>query len=131
MNQEEGTWDNNMPRKIPQKNRNGDCFMAAGKYISDFAFQSQEKTFLVHGIVTGQGEIRGIRFLHAWVENNNMVIDKSNGKDLHIPKDLYYALGNINPGEIVKYTYSEAIEKMLNNGHYGPWDIVEPPIEGL
>lgn len=121
-----------MPSKIPKKNRNGDCFVVAGRYILDFKFMKEGGQYtLVHGVVTGQGAIRGIRFLHAWIENGDMVIDKSNGRDLNVPKALYYALGNINPEETVRYTMREAKLKMIETGIFGPWDIAEPPIEGL
>ena len=121
-----------LKRKIPNKNRNGDCFSAAGRYIMDMRFREPTgKCTLVHGIVAGQGAINGIRFLHAWVENENTVIDKSNGRDLSIPKDFYYVLGHINADETVRYTCEEASNKMMESGHYGPWDIEEPPIEGL
>lgn len=119
-------------RKIPKQNKNGDCFQAAGKYIMDVSlFDQSSDCVLVHGIVTGQGMVKGIRFLHAWVEKGDLVIDKSNGRDLNVPKNLYYALGHINPQETVRYTWKEAAHKMATTRNYGPWDIEEPPIEGL
>lgn len=122
-----------MPRKIPKKNRGGDCSYAAGRYISNSAFGKKdgENYILVHGLVNGQGILSGIKFVHAWVENGDMVIDKSNGRDINVPKVLYYALGNINPQETVRYTWKDVAEKMSTTGTYGPWDIQEPPIEGL
>ena len=119
-------------KKIPIKNKNGNCFSAAGRYMMDTHFIDPiPNSILVHGIVTGQGPINGIRFLHAWVEKENTVIDRSNGRDLNVPKDFYYVLGHINAEETVRYTYEEATKKMRETGHFGPWDIQEPPIEGL
>ena len=104
--------------KIPSKNKGGDCYVAAGRYIMD---NHNPKLVLVHGIVTGQGDIAGIQFGHAWVEDGDMVIDTSNGRDIQLPKQLYYALGNIETTK--RYTMEKAMEKMLKIGHYGPWDL--------
>lgn len=110
------------PQGIPKENMGGDCYRAAGRYILDKGIVNPNLT-LVHGFVTGQGSISGVRYDHAWIEDGDMVIDKSNGRDLNIPKALYYALGNISPSESIKYNPSEARKKILDNKHWGPWDL--------
>ena len=52
-----------------------------------------------------------------------MVIDKSNGKNLEIPKVIYYSIGNIKPNEVFKYNYEQMLKKTLESGHWGPWDL--------
>jgi hypothetical protein len=107
-------------KPIPAKNKGGDCFEAAGNFIVNNRHEKDD-LILVHGLVTGQGAIAGIKFAHAWIEDGDLVIDKSNGRDIKIPKMLYYALGNVK--KTFRYTAEEAVEKMLDVGHYGPWDL--------
>jgi len=98
--------------------RGGDCYEAAGKYEMDHGMAGD---ILVHGEVKGQGSLKGIRFGHAWVENGGTVIDESNGKHLRMPKDVYYALGDIR--RTVKYSYKEFLKKVVEAKHWGPWDL--------
>jgi len=113
----------------------GDCMTAAAhlmmRFYSDF-FGKREKAkgspVLVHALVYGQGEAKGLRFPHAWVEDGEEVIDQSNGRDIRMSKRFYYAIGRINPkekGAYVKYSYSDMKKKLLSTGHYGPWDLDE------
>jgi len=91
---------------------------------------------LVHGEVSGQGSLEGVRYGHAWVEDGDTVIDQSNGRDLRVPKVFYYTLGQISSetfddegyspmgGQNVhKYTWEEAREKIIESEHWGPWDL--------
>ena len=104
----------------------GNCYEAAGQYMMNtcqFAGECSDLV-LVHGEVMGQGDIDGITFGHAWVESNGMVIDKSNGRDLQLPAALYYAVGKINEiGNVVKYSWPDARDKILEFEHWGPWDL--------
>ena len=111
-----------MPR-VPSENKGGDCFEVAAKFMFDATMYGTKNLGLrlVHGEVTGQGAIDGVKFGHAWVEDGGTVIDKSNGKDLRLPKSLYYALGDIS--KTIEYTYEEMRQKLLESGHYGPWDL--------
>ena len=95
----------------------------AGGFIIDN--WTEPDILLVHGEVSGQGPLEGVRFGHAWIEIGDEVIDKANGKNIRMPKDVYYAVGNIKdkPGKLFKYTWSEARRKMLEHEHYGPWDL--------
>ena len=101
----------------------GTCYVDAYKYISE-----NRNLKLVHGLVTGQGDIEGIRYNHAWIEDGNTVIDaslKEQGRSTYkFPKDLYYAIGQINPKTTFRYTYKETVKKMYDTENYGPWEKV-------
>ena len=104
-----------------RRRRNGDCYEAAGRYIMD-NFDSQLQ--LVHGEVSGQGAMEGTTFGHAWVLDGDTVIDKSNGRDLRVPKVVYYALGGIDRiDNLHVYSREQALDRMLKHKHFGPWDL--------
>ena len=42
---------------------------------------------------------------------------------MEIPKDLYYAIGRVNPKECFYYTPEEAAKFMVDEGHWGPWEM--------
>ena len=86
-------------------------------------FDNKTNLILVHGEVTGQRKIAGIKFGHAWIEDGDTVIDMSQGRDIRMPKALYYALGNINPSNTFRYTPEEMNKKLLEFKHWGPWDL--------
>ena len=100
----------------------GDCYEVAGKYVMDNCFMGDGDVLLVHGEVTGQGKIAGIKYGHAWVEKNGMVIDNSNGRNINVPVEFYYALGHIE--RTYKYNCEEMRKKILETKHWGPWDLV-------
>jgi hypothetical protein len=111
---------------VSQQNTGGDCYQAAGRYMMDecLAADRCDDLILVHGEVAGQGALEGMTYGHAWVLGNGMVIDKANGRDLEIPQPLYYAIGQINYiGNTIEYTWEEARKKILEYGHWGPWDL--------
>ena len=109
----------------------GDCYYIAGQFAMDNIFSPKKidyvgTPYLVHAEVQGQGHIAHIRYGHAWVEDDENVYDFSNGRELVIPKPLYYAIGDIrtnNPKKYQKYTFAEARQKMLQTKHYGCWDL--------
>ena len=125
---------------LPSGDAGGDCYEASGKYIMDECLTDCD-LILVHGEVSGQGELAGVRYGHAWVEDGDTVIDKSNGRDLQMPKILYYTIGQIagvdmskwgqpefgsdvfTEGNLHKYTWDQARKKILDYGHWGPWDL--------
>ena len=129
---------------VPAGHSGGDCYEAAGRYMMDECDVKGgcEGLVLVHGEVGGQGALDGVRFGHAWVEKGGTVIDKSNGRNITMPKVMYYAIGqvqNIDPekwgkpefghdvftdGNLHKYTWEEARAKILETGVWGPWDLV-------
>jgi hypothetical protein len=103
----------------------GDCFEANGRYFMDAAaFPGGNNTLhLVHGEVTGQGPLEGVKYGHAWIEDGNMVIDVSNGRTVRMPKATYYALGRI--GDNVHHYDAPAFRrKVMQHKHWGPWDLV-------
>jgi hypothetical protein len=121
----------------------GDCYEAGGRYMMEkCSFGKDDCSFvLVHGEVTGQGQLEGVKYGHCWIESGETVIDKSNGRDIEMPKMMYYMLGKIgqpdmenwgksanfmdtSSANIHKYTWKEAREAIVDNGHWGPWDLV-------
>ncbi len=114
--------------EIKKENKGGDCYVSAGNIvIKDYNnIDFMGTPYLIHAEVTGQGAISGIKYGHAWIEDDVLVYDYSNGRKLEIPKDFYYAIGNIktsNPKKYRKYTFLEAKRKMVKTGNYGCWDL--------
>lgn len=101
----------------------GNCYEAAAKLLT--AYCGCPGVELVHGTVTGQGPIAGVRYGHAWVEIGDVVLDASNGRFVVAGKSAYYAVGEITE-PVARYAFREAALCMLETGHYGPWD--ERPI---
>jgi len=109
----------------------GDCYEVAGRFalrrvteINGEKFNG--KPYLVHAEVKGQGKIEGIRFGHAWVEDDYFIYDFSNGLNLIFPKVLYYSIGQVKEKKpsYYKYSFDEAVEKMLETDKFGPWDLI-------
>ena len=121
--------------KIPSKNKGGDCYYVAGtiamseklpKLAKEFEIPDFQGTpYVVHSEVSGQGAISGLRYGHAWVEDDLYVYDFSNGREIVFPKQLYYSMGNVitTKPKYYKYTFKEAVDKMLETGHYGSWEL--------
>jgi hypothetical protein len=104
--------------------RKGDCFEAAGRYFYEHAIGNNNLR-LVHGEVEGQGKLGGTRYGHAWVEDGDTVIDVSNGRNLRLPKQVYYLLGHISEiHNLHRYPFITFVEKMTRFEHWGPWDLV-------
>ena len=97
----------------------GDCYEAAAKLL--YAHRSCPGIVLVHGTVTGQGPIAGIRYGHAWIEIGDVVLDPSNGRFVCARKAAYYAVGEI-AEPVTRYAFEEAARQMLETRHYGPWE---------
>lgn len=97
----------------------GDCYEAAGNYMMNEG--PKTNAILVQGEVLGQGPLEGIRFGHSWIEKGGMVFEVANGKNMWVPMDLYYRIGDITRTK--KYTYGQAMKWMLKTGHYGPWEL--------
>lgn len=106
----------------------GDCYYVAGKIaMGDFKDIDFIGTpYVVHAEVEGQGKISGIKYGHAWVEDDENVYDYSNGNEFVLPKIIYYSIGNIktnNPKKYRRYTFDQARLKMLETRNYGCWDL--------
>jgi len=114
------------------KTNQGDCYQVTGRIALDNSEKAPngEKYMgtpkVVHGEVEGQGKIEGLRYGHAWIEDNVYVYDFSNGRDLMILKEIYYYLGKVKQEKpkLYKYTFKEARNKMLESGHFGSWDLI-------
>jgi len=103
----------------------GDCFKVHADILMDMRFRNPidlEKHTLVHGLVDGQGPLEGVRYVHCWLEKGNNVIDRANGKDMEVPKVVYYKIGGVKKNQTVRYTPQEAFKKMVETGIYGTWD---------
>ena len=106
--------------------KGGNCYKAAGDFCMAAPVEFVGEPYLVHAEVRGQGRAEGIRFGHAWVEDDENVYDFSNGRQIIMTKVVYYALGDVqtqNPKKYQKYTFLEARAKMLKTKNYGSWDI--------
>ena len=106
----------------------GDCYVVAGQLaleIKNKNIDYKGTPYLVHAEVK-HSAIEGLRYGHAFIEDDENVYDFSNSREIIMPKQLYYYFGDINPRDkkkYRKYTFKEAREKMLSTGHYGCWDI--------
>lgn len=116
---------------------NGNCYEVSAKLILDWKLDNCDSyPLLCHGMVHGQGPLKGAIFGHGWVEykkrlpstNNGhnptieIALDKSNGKELEIPAPVYYLIGKINSEEVKKYNKEEIRKNILKHGHWGPWE---------
>lgn len=112
-----------------EKNATGDCFEAS---LSLFILMGHSQVDvshlrLVHAEVEGNGgEAKGIRYAHSFLLiDDHRVIDPSNGRMCVMSKKKYYDAGKISEiGNLVEYTFEEALEQMQKHEHYGPWDLV-------
>ena len=68
---------------------------------------------LVHGIVTGQGKLKGMKIGHAWIEIGDMVLDYSHGRRIVMKKKQYYRMGKIK--KVRRYTVKEASKLMFKS----------------
>jgi len=109
-------------KMINKTKTNGDCYATHGNFVMD---ESSDYT-LCHGVARIRTD--GTPYGHCWIESGGVAIDKSNGVNVELPIELYYALGNIpvDGYKIYKYKRKEVIEKILEYGHWGPWDYKPP-----
>lgn len=81
---------------------------------------------VVHGLPVGTGgDVEGVRHWHAWVEvrtpEGHLVLDLSNGKELRVPRALFYAVGRLDEDLVWRFTPAEAAAEANRHGHCGPW----------
>jgi hypothetical protein len=106
----------------------GDCYLVAGQIameINKKKIDYKGTPYLVHAEVK-HSTLDGVRFGHAFIEDDENVYDFSNNREIVLPKQLYYYFGDINPKDkkkYRKYTFKEATKKMVSTGNYGCWDI--------
>jgi hypothetical protein len=129
----------------PRLSGEGDCYPTANRLVMDKIGAPDEDNWrAVHGVVSGQGELEGVRFGHAWVEETQrfplpentppeireqfgdvtftVVHDKSNGNDVTMPAEMYYGLGQIDEATVRRYTPTETARNMARSMHHGPWE---------
>ena len=110
--------------EIPDENKNGNCYQQAYDYFMSNCFKNKSLK-LCHGLVTGQGTIKGIVYNHAWCEDelHNIVYDMTMPDwAQHLPIDFYYKLGKINPDTVFKYDLDQVRNKIIEFKTYGPWE---------
>ena len=105
----------------------GDCYESAVRFVMRRCMTSEVCPYnIVHAEVSGQGDIEGVRFGHAYVidTRKNIVIDNSNGRRIRMPRAAYEALGQIREiNNFVEYTWNDARNKLIEHEHYGPWEL--------
>ena len=108
----------------------GDCYEAAVKFVMrdfDCIINKPDcKYHIVHAEVLGQGALAGTPFGHGFVVDteDDMVIDTSNGRNIRMPRAVYFAIGRIDEiDNYIEYTFGEASKRIVDTGHYGPWDL--------
>ena len=93
----------------------------------EFQFKNEDWT-LVHGIVMGQGKMKGIRFGHSWVEKTveaagfSIPFAYDPTHDVMMPTPLFYKHGEIVESELRHYTYDEALIEAIKDSSSGPWE---------
>ena len=114
----------------------GDCYEVHGRIMlgpegADFV--------LVHAEVMGQGQLAGVPYGHCFLihKATDTVHDRSNNRDLQMPRAIYYMLGKIDISryfddeigivertpKIFEYTQEQARDFMLETGTFGPWEL--------
>lgn len=130
----------------------GDCFQVAVQVATERA-TAKDHAWIVHGLPIGTGPAnRGKRFWHAWVEidltveippemlegatgsrsiTTTICLDRSNGHDTQLPKEVYYKVGQLEEQWVWRFTLAEAVERMNLLDHYGPWVYGYQLLKGL
>ena len=99
----------------------GDCFEATvGFAIERVGTEDEDKFRLVHGVVSGSGQIDGVRHVHAWIEVGDLCLNISASGRTGLYRSLFYRAGKI--GRTVRYTLEDAVYLAVNDDDCGPWD---------
>ena len=116
----------------------GDCYEVHGRFMMN-NFKDADDYILVHAEVMGQGQLAGVPYGHCFLihKATDMVHDRSNGRDLKMPRVIYYHLGKIDQSrywddklgrvertpKIFEYTQREVMMFMSETGTFGPWEL--------
>ena len=116
----------------------GDCYEVHGRFMLN-NFDDADDYILVHAEVMGQGQLAGVPYGHCFLihKATDMVHDLSNGRDLKMPRVIYYHLGKIDQSrywddklglvdrtpKIFEYTQQEVMKWMSETGTFGPWEL--------
>lgn len=118
--------------KTEEPKRNGNCFQANGNYFQRKAVPGWH---LCHGLVINAIDQKPM--VHCWIEYTRIhrvkdlkfktawVIDYSNGARYDSAAELYYYFGKIDPELVMRYDLVQYLEKIIEKGTYGPWDIYD------
>ena len=100
----------------------GDCYEANGRWM----IGKDDSYRLVHGVAILPKD--GKPFGHCWIEKGGKCIDKSNGKNLNIPKRVYLGIlqAPVKGTKLFKYTPEQVSINVLKHKHWGPWDLKPP-----
>lgn len=93
--------------------RLGQCYALAGRYIID---HYGSDLALVHGTIQGFG---APPLDHAWVRFPDGRVWEPATNTIYSPGDFQVLF---NPQEVQTYSGKEAMSKMVDTGHFGPWD---------
>ena len=110
------------------EDRKGRCYeLAARRIVGLDDERMPPNTILVHGYptLTG-GPHKGHKYGHAWLEYTHPTMQQISFvwdavHNVELPAPLYYAVGNINPDECVRYTEAETRHMLRMHMTYGPW----------
>ena len=82
-------------KDIPAENQGGDCYAVGYQYFMK-NYAKNPNLRLCHGLVTGQGAIKGIKYNHCWCEDTK----SGNVIDMTMPEffqnvaiEVYYYMG--------------------------------------
>ena len=119
-------------------NKLGACYEVHGRLMLNNFSEADEYT-LAHAEVMGQGQLAGIPYGHCFLihKATDTVHDRSNGRDIKMPRAIYYMLGKIDISryfddelgvvertpKIYEYTRDEVMEWMSKSGTFGPWEL--------
>ena len=108
----------------------GDCFEAAYRQAKELVTKGKDAGLdvepsvrVVHAMVIGEPNtpVAGMRFSHAWVELGDIVFDTTNGRNVVMRRDQYYARGGVEVDRIHRFSWTDAMVAGIRHGHYGPW----------
>ena len=101
----------------------GDCFRTAYRTFMELNYDGNYR--LVHAMIDGQGPVKGLRFVHAWVEDldNQVVIDNTLPEDRRIlPIRFYYHIAHVDLKELEGYSMDQVLDYSIKDQTYGPWN---------
>lgn len=106
----------------------GQCFTLALAEFLRSGLKLDCCALLVHGLPVGTGgEVRGLRYWHAWVEyeirdNVFLVHDDTLEERFRLfERDTYYRIGQLSDEHVWRFTADQATEEMQTREHMGPW----------
>ena len=108
----------------------GNCYEDALMILTEGKYEKERsECFLVHGYprltAENEGYGSGTKYGHAWIERdtdfNGFIYTEciSVLEGAILPRDLYYAAGNIDEDETVRYTKGRSLAMALMNDNNG------------